>query len=372
MQSFLKETGIPGAACAIVRNGKLLFARGYGYADREAKSPFLPTTACRIASVSKTVTAVAVMKLVEAGKLSLENSALKVSGLKPFLAVGTQLDPRVEAITIRDVLQHRTGFADRYWVATGKAKEMRQPSPLMRDQIVEYVLGTPLMDSPGTRHVYSNTNYCWLSRIIERVSGESYEAFVKREVWDVVGATDALTIRRKDATGEREARYYDLPDRREPSVFPEDKGALLPKSYGGGIDYRAVSGAGAWTCNVVDLARFATGLEGYRKRLLKSRSLDEIVKRPRGEEGAEWYGLGLQLKTEGRTNGGFLFGHTGGMSGSLAMIQSRWDGSRFFVVANGNNDEGNLYNKVIGPLHDAIDLVASADAWSRRDLFSGY
>src|SRR5262249_15774753 len=107
---FLKDNAVPGAAVAITRNGKLVYARGFGYADTENKTPAAPHPTFRIGSVSKPTTAVGVMQLAEAGKIKLDDPALKHATLKPFLEEGAKVDERWEKVTIRQCLQHTGGW----------------------------------------------------------------------------------------------------------------------------------------------------------------------------------------------------------------------------------------------------------------------
>lgn len=372
MLACLKETEIPGGACAIVRGGKLLFARGYGYANREAAEPFLPSTVCRIGSVSKTVTAVAILKLVEAGRLSLDDPASKIGRIKPFEIPGSSMDPRVYRITVRNLLQHRTGIPENScWSTPARARTMGVAGPLSRNQLVDLALGQPLKFDPGVQYMYENTNFMILARILEEVTGKKYEAWVHENVFAPIGVTDAFCIRTRNYQRKpNEAVYYDLPDRKEPSVFPEDKGKMLPKSYGGGIYYEAVDGAGGWVCSAIDLARFVVGLEGSRGiPLLNQSLLRAMTARPKGEQGDNWYGLGIQLTTEGHADGQFIFNHNGAVSGARSFMNNRFDGSTFLVVFNGDNAAGNLGNTVVQPLHDAINRVAVAGAWPTQDQF---
>ena len=106
---FMRKLAIPGGAVAVMRDGKLIYARGFGYADVENKTLVQPDALFRIASVSKTLTAAAIMKLVEDGKLQLEDRvAPLIAHLTP--APGATVDPRWEQITIRHLLNHAGGW----------------------------------------------------------------------------------------------------------------------------------------------------------------------------------------------------------------------------------------------------------------------
>src|SRR5438874_3219419 len=112
IQKFMQARNIPGAALAVVKDQRLVYARGYGWADREGKIPVKPTSLFRIASITKPFTAVAVLKLVEEGKLSLDARPFELlaSGTDALQPKGDQFDERWKHITIRHLLHHTGGW----------------------------------------------------------------------------------------------------------------------------------------------------------------------------------------------------------------------------------------------------------------------
>lgn len=182
MTGLLSKYGIPGGSIAITKNGRLIFARGYGYADADAQIPAQPDSRYRIASLSKAITAVTVMHLVEQGLLTLDQPAF---ALLPDLQPpgGSTPDPRLASITIRNLLNHTGGWDD---TATGSnfdpmfnspkiTQALSVPAPASTENIIRYMRGQPLQFAPGTQYAYSNFGYAVLGRIIERVTGMSYE-----------------------------------------------------------------------------------------------------------------------------------------------------------------------------------------------------
>ena len=107
MREFVKENEIPGAALAVAKEGRLVYARGFGWADRENRKPVQPHSLFRIASISKPITAVAILRLVDKGKLKLDDKAFALLSHKPHLGKDTKVDPRLKEVTIRHLLQHR-------------------------------------------------------------------------------------------------------------------------------------------------------------------------------------------------------------------------------------------------------------------------
>ena len=105
---IMRDHDIPGAAVAVVRDGRLIYARGFGVADRESGAPVQPDSLFRIASLSKPTTAVAVLKLVQDGRLELDARVFRdlLAGIEPH----PPADPRMNEITVRDLLRHSGGF----------------------------------------------------------------------------------------------------------------------------------------------------------------------------------------------------------------------------------------------------------------------
>ena len=274
VRDLMWKYGIPGGAVALVRDGKLIYVRGFGYADVENKTVVQPDALFRIASVSKTLTGAAVMKLVEEGKLKLDDPVAPfIAHLTP--APGATVDPRWEQITIRHLLTHTGGWdrnkpdggfdpMDRPGIA---AAAVNAPAPASAETIIRYMKGMPLDFNPGEKFVYSNFGFCILGRVIERLSGMRYEDYVRERVLLPVGAnrTRSGKSRLSEALAD-EVRYY-LPRASlnwpmVQSVFPGE--GLVPLLYGGigGIYLEADDASGAWVSSTVDLLRFVAGVDG--------------------------------------------------------------------------------------------------------------
>ncbi len=189
---YMKKHSIPGGALAIVQDGKLIYAHGYGYADRDKQTPALPTSLFRLASVSKPFTAVAIMTLVENGKLDLDAKVVPLLGLKPFLKPDKTEDPRIHDITVRHLLEHAGGWdrdisGDIMFKHFQIAKDMGIASPPDHASLIRWGLGQPLDFEPGKKYAYSNFGFCILGRVIEKISGRSYDDFVREQVLSKAG-----------------------------------------------------------------------------------------------------------------------------------------------------------------------------------------
>jgi CubicO group peptidase (beta-lactamase class C family) len=330
VRDLMKKYGIPGGAIAVVRDGKLFYARGFGYADVEHKTPVQPDAQFRIASVSKPITAVAVMKLVEEGKLKLDDRvAPLIAHLNP--APGATVDPRWEQITIRHLLNHTGGWdrakpnggfdpMDRPVVA---AAAVNTPAPASAETIIRYMKGMPLDFNPGERHVYSNFGYAILGRVIERLSGMRYEDYVRARVLQPVGAnrTRSGKTRMNDALPD-EVRYYvsgmGLNAPMVPSVFPGE--GSVPLNYGG-YHLEAMDASGAWVSSTVDLLRFTVSVDGRASPpdILSAGSVEEMTSRGATVcvDGSCYYAAGWLVRP---VQSGATWWHGGDLPGTKSIL----------------------------------------------------
>ena len=193
MTALVRKWKIPGGALAVVKDGRLVFAHGYGLADREDGKPVQPDSLFRIASVTKPITATAILVLVERGQLDLDAKVLDI--LKPPVVSQAKVsDKRWKQITVRQLLFHTAGFDrdtgfDPMFRSDEIAKATGTPPPADSTAIIHYMLGRPLDFDPGAKHVYSNFGYCLLGRVIEQVTGKPYAEAVQNLVLRPSGIT---------------------------------------------------------------------------------------------------------------------------------------------------------------------------------------
>ena len=380
--NLMRKHKIPGGAVAVVRDGKLIYARGFGYADVENKTPVQPNALFRIASVSKPITSAAIMTLVGDGKLRLDDRvAPYIADLAP--APGATVDPRWEQITIRHLLTHTAGWDrgvsfDPMFQPAIAAAAVNAPAPASANTIIRYMKGKPLDFNPGERFAYSNFGYDVLGRVIERVSGMPYETFVRTRVLQPAGAmrTRLGRTRLADALPD-EVKYYwtgagaNWP--MVPSVIPGD--GTVPNNYGG-FYLEAMDSHGGWVSSTVDLLRFLTAVDGRDDRpdILSAGLVAEMTGSGPSAcaGGACYYAAGWFV---GVTQGDATWMHGGDLPGTAALLVRT--GSRFSWVAlfNANplftaNPPGvDFKAEVDAALWNALSHVAS---YPSHDLFSAF
>jgi len=355
MESFIRENHVPGAALAVARNGTLVYARGFGYADMDAKEPVQPESLFRIASISKPLTAAAVMRLVDQGKLSLDDRPFVVLGVKPFLKADQAADARLAAITVRDLLSHAGGWdrgasGDPMFKARLIAKDLGIESPPSREDIIRWVAGKPLDFDPGTKSVYSNFGYCVLGRMVEKAGGMSYEMYVQKEILAPLGATGMRIGRTLEADRAAGEVVYYSGEGLGMSVF----GSGLVKNPYGAWDLEAMDAHGGWIASAPDLVRFGIGI-GLPGGALSAESLAAMWGRPSyvDPKAAAYYAFGWVVRPVGAS--GMNTWHNGSLPGTSTLLVRRSDGMVWAVLFN--TREGNPAGRIDGPLHRAVDSV---------------
>ena len=380
--SWMRKFAIPGGAVAVMRDGKLIYARGFGYADVENKTTVQPDALFRIASVSKPITAVAIMTLVEDGKLQLDDRVAPfIAHLTP--APGATVDPRWEQITIRHLLTHTGGWdrakpnggfdpMDRPGIA---AAAVSAPAPASAETLIRYMKGMPLDFNPGEKHVYSNFGYAILGRVIERVSGMPYEAYVRARVLQPVGAhrTRSGKTRLRDALAD-EVKYY-LPGEpglglsapMVPSVFPGE--GTAPITYGA-FHLEAMDASGAWVSSTVDLLRFLSGVDGRANRpdILGAGLVAQMTSGGPTvcANGACSYAFGWMVRpTQGDAN----WWHGGALPGTTSILVRSYHNFAWVALFNGRSWTANFDNELDAALWEALADVTS---FPTHDLFSAF
>jgi N-acyl-D-amino-acid deacylase len=386
VESFMQARGVPGGALAVVKDRRLVYARGYGWADRSARERVRPDSLFRIASIAKPVTAVAVLKLVEEGSLSLDAEAFALLGMTPLSQAGQQADPRLKQVTVRQLLHHTAGWdRDKSFDPMFRSKLIAEaagvPPPAGPPAVIRYMLGRMLDFDPGARHAYSNFGYCVLGRVIEKAGGMPYEQHVKQRVLAPAGITRMRTgasLERGRAAGE--VRYYTSDEAVTASVFPSpagEKEARVPWPYGG-FHLEAMDAHGGWLASAVDLARFVAALDDPEKcPILKPATLRTMYARPeapvwRNADGSPtdyYYGCGWLVRPVGK-EGKANYWHNGSLPGTSTLLVRRWDGLSWAVLFNQRSEDANLPDGAIdGALHRA---AAAVPAWPDRNLFRDY
>ena len=244
IERFLAKHHVAGLSMAIAKDGRLVFAKGYGYADAENKVKVTTSSLFRIASVSKPITSVAIFTLVEQHKLSLDDKVFGKTGIlgEDFgLPMGF---PGRGDMTVTHLLEHTGGG----W-ASGDSDPNSKRRELPEDEFIRWVLANiELQHRPGSVYAYSNFGYSLLGKVIEKQTGQSYEDFVRSNVLSGVGASNMYL-------------GGDLRSQRRPEevVYYPDADGSSPY----GIEMWRKGAHGGWIASAVDLLRFLVRVDGF-------------------------------------------------------------------------------------------------------------
>ena len=379
MQQALSRYGVKGGALAVVKDGHLVFARGYGFADAEAQQPVQPDSLFRWCSISKTVTAAAVMRLVEDRKLDLDAPVFTIlDQYTPYN--GRWGDYSLRTITVRQLLHH-TGGWDRITsplgdpvVAEGTVKASQTTGtafPPTLDTVIRYMLAQRLDFAPGSRFAYSNFGYELVQRVIEKASGQSYLDFVRQQVLDPAGlprvqkGSPHLAGRLPG-----EVKYYDYPGAPLLNSYVSAAREKQPAPYGI-MNTDLAEAAGAWVGSAVDLAKFASLLDGFRPRsLLTPASFNVMIEeQPRNlwVDAYGWYGFGLFVQPQPI---GLCWDHSGYNPGSQTNFYRF--GNRVLTVYLFNGATQDASNPATFLGQTLYDTLMAVREWPTHDLFPQY
>lgn len=375
IEAFQAQWGVPGLGVAVVRDGKLVYARGYGVAVEGTGEPVKATHRFRIASLSKPVTAAAVMQLVEAGMLDLDDPAFDyVDHLDP--APGATPDPRLEDVTVRHLLEHSGGWdrevsPDPLFQPYEAAATVGAPAPASPETIIRYMLGRSLDFDPGTRYAYSNFGYTVLGRIIEDVTGMAYGEYMTAHVLAPMGIERmAIGRTRLSERQQQEVAYHDLRGATGESVYPGE--GLVPTPYGT-FHQESLDAVGGWIASPVDVMRFVTSVDGQANRpdLLGPSAVDEMTARPDlayWSASPFWYGKGWLVRPSG---GDANWWHDGLLPGTTTFMVRANHGFSWVILANASATD---FCCAMTAAMDQLmwEAVSAVPTWPEHDLFERF
>lgn len=362
IERFIQKWQIKGASFSLMKDGKLLYSKGYGYADKEAGVKTDVQHIFRIASVSKLITATGIMKLVEENKLSLNAEVFGLNGILNDSIYLDIKDSRSCRITVEELLRHQGGYSTAYgdpmFCPSDIAEKLHTSLPINLDQMIQFVLSRRLRFEPGTATQYSNIGYGILSKVIEKVSGESYESYIQNHILKPASCSDMhLGHNFYDKKYPNEVRYYELPPI---ELYPACDGSnqKVPKCYGGN-NIEELYGAGGWVASSSELLRFLTAIDGKPDKpdILKPESIALMTAYHLDAMPIGWMHI-----TE---NGDWT--RTGTLSGTSALMKQQTDGYAWVLITNTSNWQGSKFTQSINRM--ITDAMATVKSWPDRDLF---
>jgi CubicO group peptidase (beta-lactamase class C family) len=337
---------IPGLSIAIAQNDRLVFAKGYGSADEEADINVNPTHLFRIASISKTFTSVAIETLIQEGHFDITDKVFGPGGVLGTIYGTKPYGNLVEQITVQNLLEHTSG-----WDASDPRIDVTvQLNSRTQAEMISYVLDNVVpVRVPGTVGDYLNFGFLVLGRVIEEVTGQPYEAYLKNNIMN------QCQITRMQIGEDYTAR---LPD--EVKYYP------VSPSYAYDYPISRFDSFGGWVASAIDLTRLMVRIDNITAKpdILFPSTLTQMFT-PSAAFNNGGYAKGWIVNSDYR-------GHNGALWGTRAFYAQLLSGNFSFAVIGNNNT---LYPAA--PDVGSFDLetvmesiCTSVSSWPGYDLFT--
>jgi CubicO group peptidase (beta-lactamase class C family) len=303
----------PGCAVLVAKKGQVIYEKGFGTANIELNVPMRPEMIFRIGSMTKQYTAIAILQLVEQGKISLQDSIQKFIPTFPY---------KGHTITIENLLTHTSGIKDYEKLDAHIPNAIRIDFPVK--QLIDSFAILPLDFIPSTKYSYSNSNYFLLGYIIEQVSGKSYKNYLHDNLFEPAGLTNT---------------FYDSPTE---IILNRGNGYTKDSANYRNVDYLSMStvySAGALLSNVSDVFKWHQALTSYE--LIKKETLEKAYTPFKLADGKlSEYGYGWFIKD---FQGSPSIGHGGAIDGFRGM-EVYLPNQDLFITALFNSDNDAFIN----------------------------
>jgi len=310
LADFMHEFAVPGLSVAMARDGEMIFERAFGWADRDAGEKVTPAHRFRIASVSKPITSVALFTLIEAGRLKLDDRVFGPGAILGTMYGAPPYSDHIADIRISHLMTHTCGG----WTNNGRDPMFQHPAMNQAELIRWTLANQPLTDAPGQKYAYSNFGYCVLGRVIEKITSQPYDRYVRDAVLHRCGATGLQIAGNTLAErAPREVIYY------QARGNPYDMNVRRMDSHGG------------WIATAADLVRFALHVDGKstQRDILKPATLREMTTATAANAG---YAKGWAVNKVPN------WWHTGSLPGTSTLLVRSESGFCWAALANTRSD----------------------------------
>lgn len=365
IKRYLLRWEINGAQIAVTRNDSLLYVKGFGWADMEKKQEMQPSNIMRLASVSKLLTAVGVMRLAEVGTLKLSDHVFGPKGiLNDTTFTNAIKDQRYLDITVEQLLHHKAGFTtgagDPMFSTRYIMMQNRLTTPPDNNTLMKILLKRRLGFTPGTAKRYSNVGYTLLSMIIEKKTRMSYEDYMRRFVFEPAGCYDFHIAGSYEKDRRRnEVKYY-MHKGAEPVYEYNNSGRMVEKCYGEN-DIPNLKGAGAWCASAAELSRLVASIDLLPgvKDILSKKSVEFMTREMPDHD----FSIGWNFCPKGRP-----WIRTGSLSGTSALVLRYPDGECWILITNTSTWKGHGFSNDTMRLFERL-RQENRDKFPKRNLF---
>ena len=378
VKNFMTTYAIPGLTIALTKDGKIVYMRGFGHEDIAKTIPVQPNNLFRIASCSKQITSIAIMKLMQDGKLTMSSKVFGPGGIlehAPIISTATITDTRIYDITVSQLLEHTEGW-DRdvncnpnptlpypYFFSgcdpinnpLTVSMELGISNPVSENYLSKYLLQKGLNFAPGTKYAYSNIGYLCLGAIIEQLTGKTYEDYVKTDILAPLGIYDMHTGNNlKSEKQEREVEYSSA-EGTNLSVY--GTGLQAPWTYGG-MNVHAMSAHGGWITTARDFVKLLSAVDGFATKpdILSTATINVMTTPSTANVN---YAKGWAVNSYGN------WWHTGAIPGTASQVVRASNGYNWFIIMN-NRSNSNTFWTALDNL--GWNIISATTSWPTWDL----
>ncbi len=342
--AFMVANQVPGASLAISKNERIVYAKGYGFSDREKGSHVETQSLFRIASISKPVTSVAIMKLVEEKKLSLDDRVFGPQGILKNRYGHPPYSKDITDITVRHLLQHLSGG----WGNQRNDPMFTDPNRDVKTVISITLDSLALQRVPGTGYQYSNFGYCVLGRVIEQVTGQPYETWVKTNILLPAGAAGM------------QVGGNTLIERKTNEVIYYGQNGEDPYRY----NIVRMDAHGGWIASASDLANFVSHVDGKNgvKDIISPASVTAMLTAP---SVSPKYACGWGVDSLGN------WGHNGSLPGTRTELKHTANGYTYALLLN-TRSFSPQFDKDLRALMNLLQSLPVVTTGKPEKVVSGY
>jgi len=324
IEDKMTQYHIPSLSIAIVKDEKLVYIQSYGLSDKESGTVATNNDLYRIASISKPITAIAILKLVQDGQVSLDQKVFGTNGILGNTYGTPPAGSNKDLITVKHLLDHKSG-----WTNSPNDPMFTNISYTQSQLITDLLANRPLSSAPGSTYSYLNFGYCVLGRVIEKITNMTYENYVKSNILQQCGITDMkIGGNTLNERSPGEVKYY------QSEYSPYIMNVTRMDSHGG------------WIASATDLARFIVKIDRSDSKpdLISATLLDNLYFGYKN-----WY----------------FYGSLPGTS----SILSRIDNTFSFALLTNTRTESDV-NLILDDLYNTVaDKINAISEWPSDDLF---
>ena len=372
LTNFQNKWKIPGLSIAIAKDGRLIYAKGFGYADTTKKILVTPNHLFRFSSCTKTMTSLALMQLVENGKISVDDNVFGEKGILNSSLYSNITDSLIYLIKVKHLLRHNVGWPDIDIIGENTASiELNLPIPAGIEENVKYFLLQKQEFYPGTQFRYANVNYLFLGQIISELSGKTYKDHIIDNFLPQLGIKTVFPSSSDiNDIPPNAVLHYDYQGEMLPWVFDTTK--LVPESYSN--NSLPMLADGAWVMRPIDMVRIILAMDGldYPEDIVNNETLELMtslnteIKKP--------YAMGMYV-VKGR------WFHSGAWSWGNGAIWMKTKNNVCYAIAtntlpNTGTTEEEKYETMARYLRELIELLPdefnNITSYPNIDLFDEY